>query len=174
MLFRYSSYGRHFTKPHLLQTVAQLLIPYLLYGDTVVDFSCGANTFVPAVKEEAFHHGVAVHGVSFDIITSANLDGFCRCSWLDVRRSKAISLCFMYRSCRKDCDCAADMLPPGDSLVIGLNPPFGKNNALARKFTDHAAKEFAPRVIVLIVPPSTPVPLGYRVAYQDTETMAHR
>lgn len=52
--------------------------------------------------------------------------------------------------------CHAGSLPPGDRLVIGLNPPFGKDGCLADKFVSHAAK-FNPRVIVLIVPPATKV-----------------
>ena len=46
----------------------------------------------------------------------------------------------------------------GDSLVIGLNPPYGVNNSLAAKFQEQAVK-FRPRIIVLIVPPATPVSL---------------
>lgn len=67
----------------------------------------------------------------------------------------------------------AGMLPDGDSLVIGLNPPFGKNNQLARRFVEHAAI-FHPRVIVLIVPPGTPIPDGYIVMYEDQTTMHDR
>ena len=70
-------------------------------------------------------------------------------------------------------DCAG-MLPPGQHLVIGLNPPFGKNNALARKFVMHAARAHSPRVIVLIVPRDTPIPEGYIVMYEDQTTMAGR
>ena len=72
--------------------------------------------------------------------------------------------------------CVADvagMLPPGKQLVIGLNPPFGKNNMLATKFVQHAAL-FLPRVIVLIVPPQTPIPHGYTVMYEDHQTMSDR
>ncbi len=47
-------------------------------------------------------------------------------------------------------------LPRGDQLVIGLNPPFGKDGCLASKFGTHAA-QFQPRVIVLIAPPGTVV-----------------
>ena len=68
---------------------------------------------------------------------------------------------------------AAGDLPPGDKLVIGLNPPFGKNNMLAEMFVRHAAK-FCPRVIVLIVPPGVPVPHGYQVMYEEQETMRDR
>lgn len=92
-------------------------------------------------------------GKAYDIITSQNMEDFERTSWLDTRPG---------------------MLPPGQHLVIGLNPPFGKNNALARKFVMHAARAHSPRVIVLIVPPDTPIPEGYIVMYEDQTTMAGR
>lgn len=99
-------------------------------------------------------------------------------------------------------------------MVIGLNPPFGKDSALANQvqlkrqhlikqrssgrshqsalqclcmvmllssnlpaecfcmmvlqFVVHAAKEFDPRVIVLIAPPNTVTPKGYRVGVSCT------
>lgn len=53
-----------------------------------------------------------------------------------------------------------------EQLVIGLNPPFGKNNELAIMFVQHAAR-FSPRIIVLIVPPMTPVPYGYTTIFED-------
>lgn len=68
----------------------------------------------------------------------------------------------------------AGVLPRGQHLVFGLNPPFGKNNALARKFVMHAARAHSHRVIVLIVPPDTPIPDGYIVMYEDQTTMAGR
>lgn len=82
---RYSSYGRHFTKLVLLRQVAQMLSFYLHDGDTMVDFSCGANAFVPLVKQEGAKQGLTISGCSFDIITSQNLEDFQRCSWMDVR-----------------------------------------------------------------------------------------
>ena len=48
-------------------------------------------------------------------------------------------------------------LPDPESLVVGLNPPFGKNGSLANKFVEHAARFLQPRMIVLIVPPATVV-----------------
>ena len=81
---RYTSYGRHFTKLPLLKQVAQMLSFYLHDGDTVVDFSCGANAFVPLVKQEGAKQGLTISGCSFDIITSQNLEDFQRCSWMDV------------------------------------------------------------------------------------------
>lgn len=68
---------------------------------------------------------------------------------------------------------AAGDLPAGDNLVIGLNPPFGKNNGLAKTFVQQAAK-FCPRVIVLIVPPEVPIPRGYQVMYEEQDTMKDR
>ena len=82
---RYSSYGRHFTKLHLLEQVAQLLSFYLHDGDTVVDFSCGANAFVPLVKQEGRKQGLSLKGKAYDIITSQNMEDFERTSWLDTR-----------------------------------------------------------------------------------------
>ena len=64
-------------------------------------------------------------------------------------------------------------LPPGDNLVIGLNPPFGKNNGLATTFVQQAAK-FCPRVLVLIVPPEVSIPQGYQVMYEEQDTMKDR
>ncbi|KAL3133843.1 hypothetical protein ABBQ32_008313 [Trebouxia sp. C0010 RCD-2024] len=149
---RYSSYGRHFTKLVLLRQVAQMLSFYLHDGDTMVDFSCGANAFVPLVKQEGAKQGLTISGCSFDIITSQNLEDFQRCSWMDVRPGD---------------------LPVGDRLVIGLNPPFGKNNMLASMFVRHAAT-FHPRVIVLIVPPGVRIPRGYQVMYEEQDTMRDR
>lgn len=37
---------------------------------------------------------------------------------------------------------------------MGLNPPFGKNAALANQFIQQAVK-FMPKLIILIVPPET-------------------
>lgn len=68
---------------------------------------------------------------------------------------------------------SAGDLPVGDRLVIGLNPPFGKNNMLASMFVRHAAT-FHPRVIVLIVPPGVRIPRGYQVMYEEQDTMRDR
>ena len=46
----YTSYGRHFTKPEHMRKLCKRLVPFLLPGDTVVDFSCGSNEFVPLLK----------------------------------------------------------------------------------------------------------------------------
>ena len=56
----------------------------------------------------------------------------------------------------ESCAWYAGDLPDGNQLIIGLNPPFGKNGSLAAEFARLAAKH-RPRLIVLIVPPATPV-----------------
>ncbi|CBI21732.3 unnamed protein product, partial [Vitis vinifera] len=45
-------------------------------------------------------------------------------------------------------------LPTGSHLIMGLNPPFGVQAALANKFIDQAL-EFKPKLLVLIVPQET-------------------
>ena len=62
-----------------------MLTFYLHDGDMVVDFSCGANAFVPLVKQEGAKQGLTISGRSYDIITSQNLEDFQRCSWMDVQ-----------------------------------------------------------------------------------------
>ena len=52
-------------------------------------------------------------------------------------------------------DMHAGSLGHPDRLVIGLNPPFGKDGSLANKFVERAALYHQPRIIVLIVPPKT-------------------
>lgn len=65
---------------------------YLHDNDTVVDFSCGANAFVPLVKQEGAKQGLNISGRSYDIITSQNLEDFQRCSWMDVRPGLSLLL----------------------------------------------------------------------------------
>ena len=48
---RYTSYGRHFTHRDRLVSVNQVLLPHLQPDDMVVDTSCGANDWVPLLRE---------------------------------------------------------------------------------------------------------------------------
>jgi hypothetical protein len=61
-LSRYSSFGRHFSRTQLLQAVAEILEHFLRPNDVVVDYSCGANEFVPLVKRWAHRAGFKVGG----------------------------------------------------------------------------------------------------------------
>jgi hypothetical protein len=63
-LSRYSSFGRHFSRTQLLQAVAEILEHFLRPNDVVVDYSCGANEFVPLVKRCAHRAGFKVGGCS--------------------------------------------------------------------------------------------------------------
>ncbi|GFP87506.1 phd finger-containing protein ddb_g0268158 [Phtheirospermum japonicum] len=51
-------------------------------------------------------------------------------------------------------DVRPDELPDGSQLIMGLNPPFGVNAALANKFINKAL-EFKPKLLILIVPRET-------------------
>lgn len=89
---RYSSYGRHFTKRSHLQIVAKKLGVLINPGDTVVDFSCGSNEFIPLVKEHCKRLGKAITGKAFDIITPANGEDFQQISWFKVTEGKFTAL----------------------------------------------------------------------------------
>ncbi|BDA49308.1 probable histone-lysine N-methyltransferase, H3 lysine-36 and H4 lysine-20 specific isoform at N-terminal half [Coccomyxa sp. Obi] len=147
---RYTSYGRHFTLPPLLEEVNRYLMPFLRLHDTVVDFSCGYNVWVPMLKCMCLENGWEIHGKSFDIITAKDIEDFTKDTWFNVKPGQ---------------------LGPPDRLVIGLNPPFGKDGTLANKFVERAALYHQPRIIVLIVPPLTKIPDGYVVLLEDTELM---
>ncbi len=54
----YTSYGRHFTLPYLLEEVNKYLLPFMLTGDTVVDFSCGYNVWLPMLKRMGLAEGL--------------------------------------------------------------------------------------------------------------------
>ena len=88
-LCRYTSYGRHFTKGPQLEAVVQRLQDFLLAGDTVVDFSCGANEFVPMVKETALKSGIEVFGRAYDIITGRHFEDLIIKSWFEVKRGQS-------------------------------------------------------------------------------------
>lgn len=56
-MISYTSYGRHFTLPTLLEEVNRYLMPFLRKHDTVVDFSCGYNVWVPMLKRMCIENG---------------------------------------------------------------------------------------------------------------------
>ncbi|KAL4452599.1 hypothetical protein ABPG75_008261 [Micractinium tetrahymenae] len=147
---RYSSYGRHFTSQSLLHSVADRLAMFLRSGDQVVDFSCGENHFVPYLKQRCLSMGMAIRGRAYDIILAKDGTDFVLKSWFDTRPQE-------------------EGLAPKEQLCICLNPPFGKNNTLADKFVLHAAVQFQPRLIALIVPPRTVIPAGYQVVLENNK-----
>eukprot|EP00891_Asterochloris_glomerata_P009819 jgi/Astpho2/9819/Aster-x1611 len=148
---RYSSYGRHFTMEEKLKIVARKLATFLENGDLVVDFSCGANAWIPEVKKTALElMGTRVSGKAFDIVTPACMEDFTLQDWFATSSGHDPA-----------------------KMIIGLNPPFGYNNSLANAFARHAAK-LQPRLIVLIVPPETLVPDGYIKLCDERTVMEHR
>eukprot|EP00898_Chlorokybus_atmophyticus_P001657 jgi/Chlat1/2492/Chrsp175S02363 len=131
---RFTSFGRHFTTDQKLREVAMRMAFVIHEGDTVVDFCCGANhwsVFLAEQCKELGHRNVSFR--NFDLFKAENSFCFEQRDWFEVKPGD---------------------LPPGERLVIGLNPPFGTQCALANRFVAHAV-EFKPRVIVLIVPRET-------------------
>ena len=82
---RYTSFGRHFTKTELLEKLSTELVKFIDNGDTIVDFSCGANEWVPMMKALCRGHGVMLSGKSFDIITPIDCQDFVKKSWFEVQ-----------------------------------------------------------------------------------------
>ncbi|KAG0607072.1 hypothetical protein M758_8G001100 [Ceratodon purpureus] len=148
---RYTSYGRHFTKAEKLRRVVEVLEPHIRDGDTIVDFSCGCNTFARLLLDAlSGSEKSRCQFRSFDIFTPKDTLGFERRDWLSV----GVGEC-----------------GPGDSLVIGLNPPFTYTDV----FISHALS-MNPRVLVLITPPlKKPLPRpGFECVLDDPTTMAEK
>ena len=100
-------------------------------------------------------------GRAYDIITPCNLEDWIRRSWFDVHPDEL----YIGKGMEGMMSCEG-VAATGDRLVIGLNPPFGKNGRLAEFFIQKAA-EFRPRHLVLITPPVTQTPPGYERIYED-------
>lgn len=73
----------------MLTLVAKKLEVVIHPDDTIVDFSCGSNEFLPIVKEVCRKAGKAVKGKAFDIITPCISEDFQQISWFDVRPGKS-------------------------------------------------------------------------------------
>ncbi|KAI7729927.1 hypothetical protein M8C21_031286 [Ambrosia artemisiifolia] len=131
---RYTSFGRHFTKVEKLEKIVDKLHWYVEDGDTIVDFCCGANDFSCLMKKRLDEMGKKKCSyINFDIARPKNDFNFKKKDWMTVSPKE---------------------LPSGSRLIMGLNPPFGRNAALANKFIANALK-FNPKLIILIVPPET-------------------
>jgi hypothetical protein len=158
---RYTTFGRHFTRPRILASCASSMALFLRHGDCVVDSSCGANDWLAAVSAVCSKHGVqGVTYRAFDLFPALNKQpgDATVADWLAV-------------------DAAQLRLSPHgpltpDSLVIGLNPPFGFGSAQAEAFIQHMAS-FRPRLIILIVPQTTQLPQDqYTVLVRNTSLCA--
>ncbi|KAL4566889.1 hypothetical protein LXL04_031015 [Taraxacum kok-saghyz] len=154
---RYTSYGRHFTKVEKLEKIADKLKFYVEDGDTVVDFCCGANDFSSIMKKHLDEMGKnKVSYKNYDISRPKNDFFFERRDWMSVRPRE---------------------LPKSSNLIMGLNPPFGKNAGLANQFIQQAVK-FMPKLLILIVPPETErldsekQKCPYDLVWEDDELLA--
>ncbi|KAA8523606.1 hypothetical protein F0562_010029 [Nyssa sinensis] len=130
---RYTSFGRHFTKVDKLKEIVDMLHWYVQDGDMIVDFCCGANDFSCLMKNKLDETGKKCSYKNYDVLQAKNDFNFEKRDWMSVRPKE---------------------LPPGSQLIMGLNPPFGVNAALANKFINKAL-EFKPKLLILIVPPET-------------------
>ncbi|KAK9080687.1 hypothetical protein SSX86_000445 [Deinandra increscens subsp. villosa] len=155
---RYTSFGRHFTKVEKLEKIVDKLHWYVEDGDTIVDFCCGANDFSCLMKKKLDEMGKKKCSYkNYDIAPPKNDFNFEKRDWMKVSP--------------RELPCS------GSQLIMGLNPPFGRNAALANKFVDNALK-FKPKLIILIVPPETErLDSSYRttpydLVWEDVELLA--
>ncbi|TMW93781.1 hypothetical protein EJD97_011169 [Solanum chilense] len=130
---RYTSYGRHFTKVEKLREIVDMLHWYVRDGDMIVDFCCGSNDFSCLMKKKLDGIGKGCLYKNYDLFSPKNDFNFEKRDWMTVK---------------------SDELPEGSKLIMGLNPPFGVNAALANKFINKAL-EFKPKLLILIVPKET-------------------
>ncbi|KAL3503571.1 hypothetical protein ACH5RR_038020 [Cinchona calisaya] len=127
---RYTSFGRHFTKVDKLQAIVDKLHSYVVNGDTIVDFCCGANDFSWLMKQKMNEVGKSCKFKNYDCFPAKIDFNFEKKDWMTVQKGD---------------------LPSGSELIMGLNPPFGTH---ANKFIDKAL-EFKPKLLILIVPQET-------------------
>uniref|UniRef100_A0A0V0IZP8 Putative ovule protein n=1 Tax=Solanum chacoense TaxID=4108 RepID=A0A0V0IZP8_SOLCH len=106
---------------------------YVRDGDMIVDFCCGSNDFSCLMKKKLDGIGKGCLYKNYDLFSPKNDFNFEKRDWMTVK---------------------SDELPEGSKLIMGLNPPFGVNAALANKFVNKAL-EFKPKLLILIVPKET-------------------
>lgn len=153
---RYTSFCRHFTKPEKLEEIVDRLRWYVENGDTIVDFCCGANDFSCLMKKRLDEMGKSCYYKIFDICRPKNDFCFEKRDWMKVLPKE---------------------LPDGSQLIMGLNPPFGKNASLANRFIDQALR-FEPKLVILIVPPETKrldrekIRTPYDLVWEDADLLA--
>ena len=127
----YNSHGRFFTQPHVLEAVSTYLDDNNLVSsrDHFIDFSAGSNEFAPllASKTDCTFQ-------SFDLFPAKVRQNLTLKSWFSVNVNDV------------------SWEGRGKEVVLGLNPPFGKDNVESRKFVAHGISVFQPRLLVLIVP----------------------
>ena len=128
----YNSHGRFFTQKAAMEKVCCYLDDKGLVDacDHFLDFSAGSNEFAPMLSQKT---RCTFQG--FDIFPAKVVTNFTQKSWFDVDISDIPA---NYRD---------------KEIVLGLNPPFGRDNIESRKFVAKGINTFRPRLLVLIVPP---------------------
>lgn len=86
------------------------------------------------------------------------MDGFVRKNWFDVKAEELDDGTLLAVWVRQG--------EIGSRMIIGLNPPFGVNAALANQFVRQAAG-FKPRFMMLICPANTQTPEDYKIVFED-------
>jgi hypothetical protein len=130
--------------PPPLLSVAQWAQYYVRHGDTVADLSCGKNEWLGHMESIAGASNLA--GLSYKAFDKRlpppgeQRRFFTACDWSDVTAER--------------------LGAPGDRLVLGCCAPWGTGGASAAAFMLHCAS-LRPRVLVLVCPPSVPLPPGY-------------
>ncbi|KAI3769165.1 hypothetical protein L6452_00265 [Arctium lappa] len=81
---RYTSFGRHFTKPEKLEEIVDRLRWYVENGDTIVDFCCGANDFSRLMKKRLDEMGKSCYYKNFDISRPKNDFCFEKRDWMKI------------------------------------------------------------------------------------------
>lgn len=69
----------------MLKLLSEHLVHFIEHGDCIVDFSCGANEWVPIMKHICAQHGKFCTGKAIDIITPKDVQDFVQKSWFDVQ-----------------------------------------------------------------------------------------
>ncbi|XP_055808743.1 protein ENHANCED DOWNY MILDEW 2 isoform X2 [Solanum dulcamara] len=113
--------------------IVDMLHWYVREGDMIVDFCCGSNDFSCLMKKKLDEFGKGCSYKNYDLFQPKNNFNFEKRDWMLV---------------------GSEELPVGSKLIMGLNPPFGVNAALANKFINKAL-EFKPKLLILIVPKET-------------------
>ncbi|PON48472.1 Cdk-activating kinase assembly factor [Parasponia andersonii] len=120
----------------------------------ILDFCCGANDFSLLMREKLEKIGKRCFFKNYDLFTPKNDFCFEQRDWMSIKIQE---------------------LPNGSQLIMGLNPPFGVNASLAKRFINKAL-EFRPKLLILIVPTETKqlntLTYPYDLLWEDEEILS--
>jgi hypothetical protein len=127
-----------------MRALCKRLLFYIRPGDTFVDLSCGYNEWLPVMAAECRLN--RMEGLTFKAFGSdepRNQDFFTHASWEHLAKGGHEGL---------------GVVP--ETLIMGLCPPWGLQGSTAKEFM-RAVAGFKPRLLVLLIPDSVPLPPGY-------------